>query len=100
MYYITFQFLDHSFLRHIFPYLLLNTENEDSKVPSRSLSKDKIKLIEFCFKISRNWAAPVAQQFSAACSPECDPGDPGSGPLWGSLYDARFSLCLSLSLSL
>ena len=30
-------------------------------------------------------AAPVAQRFSAACSPGPDPGDPGSSPASGSL---------------
>uniref|UniRef100_A0A8I3QHQ2 OFD1 centriole and centriolar satellite protein n=1 Tax=Canis lupus familiaris TaxID=9615 RepID=A0A8I3QHQ2_CANLF len=45
-------------------------------------------------------AALVAQQFSAACSPGCDPGDPGSSLRSGSLYEACFSLCLCLCLSL
>ena len=45
-------------------------------------------------------AAPVAQRFSAACSPGRDPGDPGSSPTSGSLYGACFSLCLCLCLSL
>ena len=48
------------------------------------------------------WAAPVAQRFSAAFSPGCDPRDPGSSPTSGSLHGACFSLglCLPLSLSL
>ena len=45
-------------------------------------------------------AAPMAQWFSAACSPECDPGDPGLSPTSGSLHGACFSLCLRLCLSL
>ena len=45
-------------------------------------------------------AAPVAQRFSAACSPGRDPGDPGSSPASGSLHGACFSLCLCLCLSL
>ena len=45
-------------------------------------------------------AAPVAQRLSAACSPWCDPGDPGSSPTSGSLRGAYFSLCLCLCLSL
>ena len=50
-------------------------------------------------------AARVAQQFSAAFSLECDPGDPGSGPTLGSLQEACFyllptSLPLPLSVSL
>ena len=32
---------------------------------------------------SHHGAATVAQRFSAACSPGCDPGDPGSSPIWG-----------------
>ena len=48
-------------------------------------------------------AARVAQRFSAAFSPRCDPGDQGSSPMSGSLHGACFSLCLccvSASLSL
>ena len=45
-------------------------------------------------------AARVAQQFSAAFSPGCDPGDPGSSPTSGSLHGAHFSLCLCLCLIL
>ena len=52
------------------------------------------------FKISVFWAAPVAQRFSAACSPGCDPGDLGSNPTSGFLHGACFSLCLCLCLSL
>ena len=50
-------------------------------------------------KSSRVGTARGAQQFSTAFSPERDPGDPGSSPTSGSLYDACLSLCLSLSLS-
>ncbi|CAD7692259.1 unnamed protein product [Nyctereutes procyonoides] len=45
-------------------------------------------------------AAPVAQRFSAPCSPGRDPGDPGLSPMSGSLHGACFSLCLCLCLSL
>ena len=40
-------------------------------------------------------AALVAQRFSAACSPGCDPGDLGSSPTSGSLHGVCFSLCLA-----
>ena len=42
----------------------------------------------------------MAQRLSAPFSPRPDPGDQGSSPTSGSLYDACFSLCLCLSLSL
>ena len=51
-------------------------------------------------------AALVAQQFSAAFSPGCDPGDRELSPPSGSLDEAYFSLslclclCLCLSISL
>ena len=48
----------------------------------------------------RAGAAPVAQRFSTAFFPGCDPGDPKSSPRSGSLHGACFSICLSLSLSL
>ena len=54
----------------------------------------------FLIKEGVHWAAPVAQRFSAACSPGRDPGDPGSSPTSGFLYDACFFLCLCLCLSL
>ena len=38
----------------------------------------------------------VAQRFSAAFGPGCDPGDPGLSPTSGSLHGACFSLCLCL----
>ena len=46
-------------------------------------------------------AALVAQQFGAACSPGCDPGDLGSSPASGSLHGACFysSAFVSASLS-
>ena len=46
------------------------------------------------------WAAQVAQWFGASFSPEPDPGDPGLGPMSGSLHGAYFFLCLGLCLSL
>ena len=48
------------------------------------------------FKILWSWAALVAQQFSAAFSLGCDPGDPGWNPTSGSLHGTCFSLCLCL----
>ena len=42
----------------------------------------------------------VAQRFSAAFCPGCDPGDLGSSPALGSLHGTCFSLCLCLCLSL
>ena len=44
----------------------------------------------------KSWgqAALVVQRFSTAFSPGCDPGDPGSSPMSGSLHGACFSLCL------
>ena len=41
-------------------------------------------------------AAPVAQRFSTACSPRCDPGGQGSSPTSGSVRGACFCLCLCL----
>ena len=44
------------------------------------------------------WAAQVAQWFSTAFSPGCDPGDPGWSPTLGSLQGACFSsACVSSS---
>ena len=40
-------------------------------------------------------AALVAQRFSAAFGPGCDPGDPGSSPMSGSLCGVCFSLPVS-----
>ena len=51
-------------------------------------------------KINNTWAALVAQRFSATFSLGCDPGDPGSSPMSGSLHEACFSFCLCLCLSL
>ena len=48
------------------------------------------------WKLIKIGAAWVAQRFSAAFSPGCDPGDPGSSPTSGSLRGACFSLCLCL----
>ena len=42
----------------------------------------------------------MGQQFSTACSPGCDPGDPGSSPASDSLRGACFSLSHVLSLFL
>ena len=39
-------------------------------------------------KIVNDGAAQVAQQFSTAFSPGCDPGDPGLSPTSGSLRGA------------
>ena len=50
------------------------------------------------YKLSSR-AAWVAQRFSAAFSPGCDPGDLGLGPTLGSLHGACFPLCLCLCLS-
>ena len=55
------------------------------------------------FNLSKRqlWAAWVAQRFSAAFSPGCDPGDPGSSSTSGSLQQpASPSACVSASLSL
>ena len=60
----------------------------------------KYPLMDECIKKWDIWAAPVAQWFSTACSPGCDPGDPGLSPISGSLHGAYFSLCLCLCLSL
>ena len=57
-------------------------------------------------KKSMRRAALVAQQFGAACSLGCDPGDLGWSPASGSPHGACFSLslclclCLSLSVSM
>ena len=45
-------------------------------------------------------ATQVAQWFSTAFGLGCDPGDPGSSPMSGSLRGACFSLCLCFCLSL
>ena len=55
---------------------------------------------EKVFHYLKRRAAPVAQQFSAACSPGYDPGDSGSSPTSGSLHGACFSLCLCFCLFL
>ena len=44
---------------------------------------DKMEIKKFS-----DGAAPVAQRFSAACSPGCDPGDLGLSPTSGSLHGA------------
>ena len=46
--------------------------------------------MDFSFEKVR--AAQVAQWFSYAFSPGCDPGDQGSSPTSGSLHGACFSL--------
>ena len=49
----------------------------------------------------KTWAARVAQRFSAAFSPGCDPGDLGSSPCQAPYEEpASPSACVSLSLSL
>ena len=53
----------------------------------------------FSLEIKRE-AARVAQRFSTAFSPRCDPGDPESSPTLVSLHGACFFLCLCLYLSL
>ena len=35
---------------------------------------------KYIIKKGQEWAAPVAQRFSAACSLGCDSGDPGLSP--------------------
>ena len=58
-----------------------------------------------CTESFWSWAALVAQQFSAACSPGRDAGDPGLSPTSGSLCmmpasPLPVSLPLSLSVSM
>ena len=50
--------------------------------------------LQILVKFIHNWAAPVAQWFSALFSPGCDSGDPGSSPHIGL---PAWSLLLSLS---
>ena len=62
-----------------------------------------IPVIDICstlFIKNKGRAARVAQRFSAAFSPGCDPGVLRSSPTGGSLHGACLSLCLHLSLPL
>ena len=77
---------------------LISMENT-SMAPSR-LASGWVCLTEYTIRRQENWAARVAQWFSAAFSPGPDPGDPGSSAKSGSLHGACFSLCLCLCLSL
>ena len=53
------------------------------------------------YQKSWDWAARVAQQFSATFSPGRDPGDPDRVPRWAPCMEpASPSACVSASLSL
>ena len=68
------------------------------------LAVKRVTALTYCYvgePLNTPWGTvPMAQRFSAAFSPGCDPGGPGSSPTLGSLHRACFSLYLCLCLSL
>ena len=82
----------------------LSLSMEDGPGPGQGYSgswapHSLLAVIDVPFK-AREGAAPVAQRFGAACSPGCDPGDPESSPMSGSLHGACLLLPLPVSLLL
>ena len=68
----------------------------DIEVLPQSFYFENFQTYQNVKRIEQIRAAWVAQQFSAAFSPGCDPGDLGSSPTLSSLHGACFSLCLCL----